>query len=141
MSLEFFNGLSGHLDIGLTEPTEDALEGLSNQRATSTAEVVELRLVVQVWQAEEFRELTADELREPALMEAEVTLRGEGDAVTHRAPNGEWFSVGELLAAVAETERVTRHRTSWFGGIDVHHVFFEGIELGADGVWDINWGS
>jgi hypothetical protein len=29
----------------------------------------------------------------------------------------------------------------WLGGVDVHHVFFEGIKLGDDGVWGTGWGS
>lgn len=142
MSLDFFNSLSGKLDIELSEPTEDIAAELANQRATSTAEIANLALVVEVWEGDaRFRAPTAEELQRPALMEPQVTLRGSGDAVTHRAPNRQWFTVEELLAAVVETERLTRHQKRWFDGIDVHHVYFEGIEFGADGVGEISWGS
>jgi hypothetical protein len=30
--------------------------------------------------------------------------------------------------------------TEWFGGIDVHHVYFAGIPLEHGGVWSIGWG-
>ncbi len=47
----------------------------------------------------------------------------------------------DLCAAVEETARRSRGSTEWFGGVDVHHGFFEGIHLGEDGVWAIRWGS
>jgi hypothetical protein len=31
--------------------------------------------------------------------------------------------------------------SEWFGGVDVHHVFFEGLHEDVDGVWVANWGS
>ena len=32
-------------------------------------------------------------------------------------------------------------QSEWFDGVDVHHVFFEGIHQDSDGVWEIYWGS
>ncbi|MFB8003675.1 hypothetical protein [Nocardia sp. NPDC056000] len=143
MSLEFFNGLSGTLRITLTEPPEPISPTLSNQRATATAEIADMTLAVQVWHEDnaDFRDPTADELQQVALTTPELTLRGLGDPVTHRAPNGQWFTVADLLDAIVQTERATRHHTSWFDGIDVHHIFFEGIGFGSDGVGEIYWGS
>jgi hypothetical protein len=46
-----------------------------------------------------------------------------------------------MLNAVAETERQTRDKSEWFDGVDVHHIYFEGIHQGSDGVWEIYWGS
>ncbi|GAB2663226.1 hypothetical protein GCM10027088_47380 [Nocardia goodfellowii] len=70
-----------------------------------------------------------------------LNLRGFGDPVEHRASNGKWFTVRDLVTAIAETERRTRQQSQWYGGVDVHHVYFEGIHEGADGVWEIYWGS
>ena len=67
--------------------------------------------------------------------------RGDEEVVTHDAPNGSHFTVRELLRAVEETERRARPRSQWFGGIDVHHVCFEGLYLWDAGVWTILWGS
>ncbi|MGA9520488.1 MAG: hypothetical protein WBV82_03435 [Myxococcaceae bacterium] len=76
-------------------------------------------------------------MREPL-----IRLRGEaGDPVEHRAPNGKHFTVRELVKAVEETERQSRSRSNWLGGIDVHHVYFEGIHPENDGTWSIAWGS
>jgi hypothetical protein len=51
--------------------------------------------------------------------------------------------IDDLIAAIEETERRTRGNTQWFGEIDVHHVYFEGLVPAADaeGVWEIVWGS
>ncbi|WP_458691247.1 hypothetical protein [Nocardia tengchongensis] len=141
MSLEFFNGLSGTLSIELSEPTEDIAANLSNQRAKSTAEIKELSFTPEVFQDDSFRDLTAEEFERVVLESAVLNLQGEGEPVAHRAPNGKWFTVRDLVAAVAETERRTRAQSQWFGGIDVHHVFFEGIDQDEDGTWRILWGS
>jgi hypothetical protein len=48
--------------------------------------------------------------------------------------------VRDLKRAVACSERVSRQDSDWKGGIDVHHIYFEGIEL-EDDVWMIGWAS
>ncbi|MEU1429792.1 hypothetical protein ABZ412_22190 [Nocardia sp. NPDC005746] len=141
MSLEFFNGLSGTLSIELSEPTIDIAANLSNQRAKATAEIKELSFALEVFEDNNFRDMTADELDRVVLESAMLNLQGEGEPVAHRAPNGKWFTVRDLVAAITETERRTRPQSQWFGGIDVHHVFFEGIDQEEGGTWRIFWGS
>lgn len=141
--LEFFNSLSGKLEIELTAPTE-RIGNLENVRATPDAQIKSLTLAAEVFnrQTDTFRDLTDEERQSVAFQAPQITLRGEGGgAVTHDAPNGEFFTVQALLNAVAATERQTRDDSEWFGGVDVHHVFFEGIVEGEDGVWEIYWGS
>ena len=47
-----------------------------------------------------------------------------------------------ILAAVEETEKLTRAESEWFDGVDVHHVFFEGIRYVSEhDHWYIAWGS
>jgi hypothetical protein len=88
------------------------------------------------------RSLTTAELDGVAFRGAMIRLRGQsGHVVEHRAMNGSSFTVRELIQAVVETERKTRALTHWFGGIDVHHVFFEGLRPAEGGVWEIAWGS
>jgi hypothetical protein len=60
--------------------------------------------------------------------------------VTEHVADGGAFTVRDLAGAIATTERASRGSSEWFGGIDVHHVFFEGIE-DDDGAWRICWGS
>jgi len=45
------------------------------------------------------------------------------------------------LRVLNRLDGLTRDSSKWFGGIDVHHVFFEGIHLDEDDVWAIHWGS
>jgi hypothetical protein len=141
--IEFFNSLSGKLEIELTVPPEK-IGNLDNVRATPEAKVKSLKLAAKVFNRDSgtARELSPDELQSVAFRASQITLRGEGGgAVTHQAPNGKFFTVQEMLNAVAETERQTRVKSEWFDGVDVHHVFFEGIHPGEDGVWEIYWGS
>lgn len=146
--LEFFNSLSGKLVIELTVPPVQ-VGNLLNQRAAPEAGIASLKLTAEVFndETETFRPLTPEELDSVAFRGASIRLRSEdGEAVTHAAPNGQFFTVRQLLAAVEETERQTRDQSEWLGGVDVHHVFFEGIhqeeeEDVEDDVWEIYWGS
>jgi hypothetical protein len=143
--LKFFNSLSGTLEIELDVPAEPVGD-LLNVRAEPDARIVRLELRAEVFnpETEEFRPLTPAELDSVAFRSGSIRLRSEdGEAVSHAAPNGSHFTVRELLHAVEETERQTRAGSEWLGGIDVHHVFFEGIhpDEDEDGVWEIYWGS
>ncbi len=142
--LGFFNRVAGHLEIELSVPAQPMSPNLINLQASAGAKVVTLKLVPEIYEqaTEDFRALTADELDSVAFRSPEIRLRGEsGRVVSHQAPNGAFFTVRELLHVVEETERQTRDDTEWFGGVDVHHIFFEGIHKGTDGTWDIWWGS
>jgi hypothetical protein len=143
-ALRFFNTLSGTLALKLSEEPKPISERMLNLAAPPTARLVSASLHMQVWlrESREFRELTELEWRRVVLRSPVIRMGGEaGRAIEHRAPDGATFTVRDLTAAIAETERQARGETDWFGGIDVHHVFFEGIELEADGVWWIRWGS
>lgn len=143
--LEFFNSLTGTLDVELDVPAEP-VAGLLNLQAAPDARIVRVELRAEVFnpETETSRPLTADELDAVAFRDGSIRLRSEdGEVVAHAAPNGSFFTVRELLRAVEETERQTRAQSEWLGGVDVHHVFFEGIhpDEEEDGVWEINWGS
>jgi hypothetical protein len=140
-SRELLRGIGGRLHIELTEQTVLITEGLANRKSPPTATIRSLTLKADVFENEHFRPLTETEMSAVALTEPEVVLRGLGAPVHHVAPNGQWFTVRDLLAAVEETERVTRQESQWFGGVDIHHVFFQGLQLGDDNIWQISWGS
>ena len=141
--LEFFNSISAELELELTIPPEP-IANLMNLVASPEARLKDLRLVPTLFNEEtnEFRPLTAEELQSTAFEGPEITLLGESQIpITHRAPDGTRFTVQELLQAITETERQTREQTEWFGGIDVQHVHFEGLEEQPDSQWLICWGS
>src|SRR5262245_19085925 len=152
-ALRFFNRLGGRLDIRLSEPAVPVAPGWLNLKVPLSARIENVSLTLQF--AEEIEEdtpldrlpdprnLTEEELGRVVLRAPSIRMRGENDdeVVEHQAPDGGAFTVRDLAAAIAETERQTRGGTEWEGGIDVHHIYFEGIELEEDGVWFVQWGS
>jgi hypothetical protein len=141
--LEFFNSLTGELKIQLDVPAE-RVGNLLNLHASPDATLMRLELQAEVFNRDtkEFRPLTPEELDSVAFRGSSIRLLSEnGEVVSHDAPDGSYFTVRELLKAVEETERQTRARSEWLGGIDVHHVFFEGIHSDDGGIWEIFWGS
>jgi hypothetical protein len=143
--LEFFNSISGELEIELTIPTRP-IGNLLNQEADADAEIVSLKLKPHIYveETEDIRDLTDAELNQIAFRGKQIKLRNPDvdRVITHKAPNGKHFTVRELLAAVEETERQVRSDTEWFDGVDVQHIYFEGISEEDDpGVYEIYWGS
>lgn len=53
------------------------------------------------------------------------------------------FSAKKLLKCVVDFETDVRpmEKTKWFGKIDQHHTFFEGLRLNDDNSYSIFWGS
>jgi hypothetical protein len=152
-ALRLFNRLAGRLDIRLSEPAVPVAPGWLNLKAPPSARIEDVSLIMQFSEEVEEdtpwdllpdpRDLTEGEWSRVVLRAPSIRMRGENDdeVVEHRAPDSGAFTVRDLAAAIADTERRTRGGTSWEGGIDVHHIYFEGIELEEDGVWCIQWGS
>ena len=129
------------LRIKLTKPPERISPNLLNQRALPSARIDSLYLEPSVWENDDFRPLTEEELDRSVFEREKLQLCGYGDPVEHLAPDGRRFTVRDMIAAVEETERKTRHQSDWFDGIDVHHVFYEGLREVEPGLWKIDWGS
>ena len=142
--VEFLGALSGRLEIELTEPPVAIAPPLLNMKALESASIKTLKLVAEVFENGDFRALTEEEL---ALVVVQApTIRMVSDCaedvvVEHAAPNGHLFTVRDMLVAAEETERQARSRSEWFGGIDVHHTYLEGIHQEDDGLWVIQYGS
>lgn len=52
-----------------------------------------------------------------------------------------YFTVKEIADLVVKFEEKDRPKSKWFGGVDAHHVFFEGLEKNEDDSYRIRWGS
>ena len=54
-----------------------------------------------------------------------------------------YFTAKEMIDNIVKFERVDRPKSSWFGGVDCHHVFFEGMrpDKKLKGAYHICWGS
>ena len=141
--LDFFNALSGWLDIALSEPAQPISKGMQNLAASPSARVERVSLTMRVLEDKGLRNLTDEEWTRVVLRTPVIRMCGNDGkcVVEHGAPNGAAFTVRDLAAAIAETETQTRGETKWFGGIDVHHIYFEALTLDKDGVWFIEWGS
>ena len=99
-------------------------------------------------------ELTPEEQAEPGFVGKTLTLEAvwvdmesrskKPVAETRKTYNNErgFFTVKDVVEAVEDFERIDRPKSKWHGGIDCHHVRFEGLsgprESGAYGIY---WGS
>lgn len=52
-----------------------------------------------------------------------------------------YFTCGELIDNIVQFENTSRIFTNWFGGIDCHHVFFEGLRSSGKDTYIVQWGS
>lgn len=141
--VDFFNEVSGTLEIELTKPPE-RIANMANLRAPAGAKIKTLVLKAEIFEKRGFksRPLTGKELNTVVLQGATIQLQGLAEiVVSHKAPNGKHFTVTDILKAIEQTERQTRDQTEWFGGVDIHHIHLEGIHRAGGGVWDIQWGS
>lgn len=142
MNLKTFNKISAVLNI-ILDKMPQASGALRNVFADSNAKVKSISLAEPTFfntKLAEFILLTEDELNSVVLDQSQITLESFGKRMVHNAPNGKSFSVRDLLNAVEKTEQMVRPQTDWFGGIDCHHIYFEGIHL-KNGVYEIYWGS
>ena len=100
-------------------------------------------------------DLTPEELAEPGFVGKTMILesspyrpggKDSGDDIgeTRKTYNNEkgFFTVKEVVEAVEDFERLDRSKTKWFGGIDCHHGFWQGLVPNEkeDAYW-ISWGS
>jgi hypothetical protein len=95
----------------------------------------------------ELLKLTEEELNQTGFIGDEITVsdgnRGGDTEITYLSKDGQ-FTVLELVKVIVEFEKVARSNSDWFGGVDTHHRFFEGISsFTHDGavVHTIRWGS
>jgi hypothetical protein len=89
-------------------------------------------------------DITADDLASIALLKPSITFYDDctNYEATFPAPAGQvYFTVSDLLNTLVAWEQQNRPRTEWFGGMDIHHVFFEGLEPNAEGKYYVAWGS
>src|SRR5687768_12849273 len=81
--LEFFNSLTGKLQIELSAPAELVAPNLLNLKTPPDAEIVGVKLSAEVYEKakKEFRDLTHDEWNSVAFRGDEILLRNDSDRV------------------------------------------------------------
>jgi hypothetical protein len=140
--MDFFNTIGGTLEVELTQEPE-SIKNLPGNKVAGKAEIKSIRLMPEIYveETDSFRQLTDVELNTVAFNQPSIKLvSASNEFVEHKAPNNKFFTVKDLLKAVELTEVKTRKNTNWFGGVDIHHIYFEGIYC-ENGNRLIYWGS
>merc|ERR1719231_758227 len=91
---------------------------------------------------EDICDLTATQLEAVACegekrLPGALTLFSQSGAHHYKSANGKYFTIQEFLDIVGDFETKTRGCSKWFGGIDAHHVFFEGVRGCGEGCYRI----
>ena len=100
---------------------------------------------------DELSDLTPDEKKAPGFIGDTLPLESiwrdrSGKIVdethkTYRNRKG-YFTVAEVVKLVEKFERLDRPKSSWFGGVDCHHTYFEGMRPNeSNTAFCIAWGS
>ena len=100
---------------------------------------------------DKFFELTPDEQAQPGyvgktlvLESVKKTREGRVVSTTREVYNNDkgLITMAEVVALIVEFERIDRPKSQWFGGVDCHHVFFQGLRPNSDGdAFRISWAS
>lgn len=83
--------------------------------------------------------LTPKDLNQKVYNYNTIILSSFDVKTTHKKQGG--FTIKDLWSAILNHERVARLESNWFGGIDAHHIYFEGLNLQKEGYYTIFWGS
>ena len=99
----------------------------------------------------ELEELRPTELKKPGFQGDTMTIksvyRDDSGAVIKRTmktfkTSKKFFTIEQVVSNIVKFEMEDRPKTNWFGGIDAHHVFFEGIYRNSKtDTYSVNWGS
>lgn len=137
-TFEKFNNqqFNARLEIILTENTTKLSPNLMNCFASPTATVNLVKFNL-------YNKLSKNELSKIIINKNMIVLESFKISTKFSAPNGTNFTVTDIIKCIEEHETLARINSKFFGGIDVHHVLFEGLELmeGTDDTFHISWGS
>jgi hypothetical protein len=147
MNIDDFNKkFGGILDLKFTKEPVLISPNMYNTTGAPGAKIKSVKFDAYVNLEDEHgeydqRKPTKAELDSVVLKQPSLKMSGRANVdVEHKAPNKKYFTARDLIAAIRETERQTRSQTVWFGGIDTHHVYFEGLHI-EGGAYHIFWGS
>jgi hypothetical protein len=136
-----------------TDKPRVAMGPLLNRFESQDAKIVNIgHTTVEKWDdaQDDMIPLTQEELDVPAFIGSEISFssvwldrQGKKVAESHMSfcNHKGYFTIQEMVDMVVELEEVDRPKTSWFGGIDAHHIYFEGLCKQKDGSYLIRWGS
>jgi hypothetical protein len=139
----YLENLSWSLDILMTEPCNQ-IGNLLNHSEHPDSQITDIThspLMYFDEEKDDLIELSEEELKTAAFVGDQITFEGpSGTVMTFKTVKG-YFTVLELVRVIVEFEKHDRPKTNWFGGIDTHHIYFEGIASCNNGIHSIYWGS
>lgn len=151
---EYMNNLNFVLNIATTK-TAPQCGMLLNRFEEPDSKIIHLSVPsVGLYnnQSNECEEQTKDDLKRVGFYGSYVILYNErideaGNVTnttkrTYTNKKG-YFTVYEMIKNIVKFESVERPKSLWFGGVDCHHVFFEGIHSNSalNGSYCVSWGS
>ena len=134
--------LSSTLNITMDRPPKPQQGLLLNKFEEENSKVVSAKMThPEVFVDGDLRPLTEEEMELPALRKQTFTIVDKTTSMTFNAENGKCISVRDLFKAIGQFETVARAKSDWFGGVDTHHVYFEGMYKVGKDQYTIFWGS
>ena len=131
--------LSFNLEITISEPTQQ-IGSLYNSKESPTATIKSISSSAPLaWDGDDFHPLQANELAAVLIQKPSIKIINQVGDFTVNAPNGVCFTVQNTIDAVIEVESKVRGQMKWYGGVDTHHIDFEGTY--AEGILTVYWGS
>jgi len=126
------------LDIETTKTTPIPKNGLMNRFEDSDSKIISINSTeIELWNEkfQYFDILSHDGLNKAGYYGNQITFhhcsRTEDTIIadnqkTYRNNKG-FFTIEELVENIVDFEKLDRASTKWFGGIDCHHTYYEGI--------------
>lgn len=143
-----FNDLSAQLDIKL-EPNPFKIKNKSFVEVTKNAyiksiEFEDIKLFNK--KAKDFEEIPKKRFNEIGYdnktIKFRFSVRGYGLYIKeYKMKYKNYFTVKEILDNILDFELYCRQLYKWKDGIDIGHIWFEGLNHVEDNIFDIIWGS
>lgn len=86
-----------------------------------------------------FSDVSDDKFDKVIYKETQITI--ESNNVTETFYNSNGFTSRNLFDHIMSVETEARPNTDWFGGIDAHHIYFEGLHKTDNRCYSVYWGS
>jgi len=101
---------------------------------------------IRKFEDDEIVDVKQEELDEICYKEKKIILMEHSSPFNNRVTmtfeNENGFTVKEMFNNIVEFEKKTRPLTDWFGGVDAHHVYFEGLHFAGEmNTYAPMWGS
>ena len=124
-----------------TDQEPVSVTGLLNRFENEHARVIDVKTKLEWYKEDDIIE--SDDLNLQKVFKGDdITLICNRSSYekTFKVENGGLTAL-ELTNIICDFEKNSRNYTEWFGGVDTHHIFFEGMFQVEPGKYSIFWGS